>query len=285
MVHLRFDGDSEGKKIWLEDRKEEEDLIVAFSELLLQAWKHDEAVTSAARNVELRQAEEREVCRAADREFQARASVRAPVEAAAEAAGRPRISAANAAAWQPPDVYARGADGAYLHLVETRRYSSTINSPHRGILSQDEHEALPEHERELCKWRSCTHKSRAPPCERHCRCKGFRKLTREFQGRSVVVGVHSDCQFVEKRTVESWINLSEPILWYWQMTGDTFYGGIRKIDKVLGFEELYGSLEAALCFTKAHVRKYNEQVQNWRDMCASAQSGGKAARKRKVAVV
>ena len=99
------------------------------------------------------------------------------------------------------------------------------------------------------------------------------------------MGVRSECQFVEERTIESWINLSEPILWYWQMTGDTFYGGIRKFDKVLGFEELYGSLKAALCFTKAHVRKYEVQVQKWRDMCATVeQSGRKAAGKRKAAV-
>ena len=41
----------------------------------------------------------------------------------------------------------------------------------------------------------------------------------------------------------------------------------------------------ALCFTKAHVRKYEVQVQKWRDMCATVeQSGRKAAGKRKAAV-
>ena len=168
-------------------------------------------------------------------------------------------------------------DGVYHYLVERREYRPNINSRFGGrplfhLFSQEEYEALPEEEKVLCQQERCTHKSRPPPCEGHCRCKGFSKLTRKLGGKVITVGVRSDCQFEELRTVMRWVSLSEPILWYWQMTGDTFYGGIKESRHNHDF--LYQSLDEALCFTKIHVKRYNAQVREWQAM-RSANGNGK----------
>jgi hypothetical protein len=262
-------------QIFHNNRRMEIEAISEFATLIRAVWEHNAAVTSAARNVKMKEAETRQKLLLAAKEFKARASVRAEVEAAAAAARRPRMTAANAGDWKPPDIYARNTDGLYLYLVERREYRPNINSrfgsrPLFHLFSQEEYEALPEDEKVLCQKERCTHKSRPPPCKGHCRCKGFSKQTRELDGKVMTVGVRSSCQFEEERTVERWVSLSEPILWYWQMTGDTFYGGIKD------GHILYQSLDEALCFTKIHVKRYNAQVIEWQ---AVRNAKGKGKRK------
>eukprot|EP00966_Prymnesium_polylepis_P285570 6596390-Prymnesium_polylepis.1 len=38
-----------------------------------------------------------------------------------------------------------------------------------------------------------------------------------------LIEVRAKCQFFEQRTVTKWRDLSDPILWYWQMTGDVWH--------------------------------------------------------------
>eukprot|EP00966_Prymnesium_polylepis_P303644 7014225-Prymnesium_polylepis.1 len=54
-----------------------------------------------------------------------------------------------------------------------------------------------------------------------------------------LVEVRTKCQFYQRRTVTaSWRDLSDPILWYWQMTGDTWYTEPEGQADALSFSEL-----------------------------------------------
>jgi len=178
--------------------------------------------------------------------------------------------------------------------VESRAFHPSFGS--RGALSTTEYEALPECERVLCQRDRCTHKSEFPICRRHCRCPGFRKLTREIvdgsmtvdddgslvaRERTVTVECRADCRYLEVRSIQRWKPLSAPIIWYWQMTGDTFYGD----SGTSAYDLAHNSLETELRFINVHETRYQAQVEAWRTLCGGASSSGMqtAGGKRKLA--
>ena len=75
------------------------------------------------------------------RHFEYRSRFAIAVEAEAAASGRPRITPANAAEWEPPDFRARDGNGECIYLVESRAFHPSFGS--RGALSTAEYEALP----------------------------------------------------------------------------------------------------------------------------------------------
>ena len=291
-VHLRFQGDGAARRSWLHERAKEAELVEEF-ESLIRTWSlHDAAVGRAAHNVKLRADEaqqqralaaEKEAAK--QRQCDARASARLRVEAAAAAVGRSHIIKLNASKWPPPDIMARGSDGECLHVIEDVRYECTRRGPvqlddGRWVyrLSREQFEALPEDERVLCQRDRCPHKKERPQCERHCKCKGFEKLMSAARYSKVgglimkphLVEVRTKCQFYERRTVTAWRDLSDPILWYWQMTGDTWYA------------EPEGQADA-LSVSDRSVKHYEAQVQAWHALREGGNaSSSKAAGKRKL---
>ena len=94
-----------------QERKAAEAAATAAARAAADAARAEERVREAERN----RLEQQEKQRLHDAEC-------ARVAAAASEAGRPRISAANAADWEPPQLEARGADGECLYLIEERQY-------------------------------------------------------------------------------------------------------------------------------------------------------------------
>ena len=295
----------ESMDAWLDQLAEEERFITLFQNEIRLLWQHNSAVRSLQRKREEKVSEAREQAaeearrKAAaeareQRHFEYRSRFAIAVEAEAAASGRPRITPANAAEWEPPDFRARDGNGECIYFVESRAFHPSFGS--MGALSTAEYEALPECERVLCQRDRCTHKSEFPICRRHCRCPGFRKLTREITDGSMTVDddgslvarkrtvtdeCRADCRYLEVRSIQRWKPLSAPIIWYWQMTGDTFYGD----SGTSGYDLAHNSLETELRFINVHETRYQAQVEAWRTLRGGASSSGMktAGGKRKLA--
>ena len=281
-IHFRFEGDCPARRSWLDERKHEAELIDEFASLIRTWMLHDEAVRRlVAGNVALK-AEEVQKMRARDaekaaarqRQYDSRASARVRVEAAAAAAGRSRIIKLNASKWPPPDIKARGSNGECLYVIEKISYPVTCGGKFQlndgtwtASLSREEFQALPEEERILCQKDRCTHKAVHPQCRGHCKCKGFEKImSKEIRSskppyavlhKPTFLHMWAGCRFYEQHKITEWIDLSDPILWYWQMTGDTWYvEGNRYTEK-----------RDMLSFNDRSVKCYEAQVQAWRELC------------------
>ena len=150
----------------------------------------------------------------------------ARVAAAASEAGRPRISAANAADWEQPQLEARGADGECLYLIEERQYyglrrqlgsyRNTNGFLLEHYLTHEQFCALPPSEQVLCRGYECKHKSQYPKCRRHCRCDGYelRDITRQVpDGRKVVLRteIKYDCLWRKLTLVQKDVTAFRPL--------------------------------------------------------------------------
>ena len=240
-VRFRFEGDSDERQRWLQLRRQEMQMEAAAE----QERKAAEAAATAAARAAADAARAEERVREAERnrlEQQEKQRLHDPecarVAAAASEAGRPRISAANAADWEQPQLEARGADGECLYLIEERQYyglrrqlgsyRNTNGFLLEHYLTHEQFCALPPSEQVLCRGYECKHKSQYPKCRLHCRCDGYelRDITRQVpDGRKVVLRteIKYDCLWRKIRGHPIAIDLSAAVLWYWQMTGDVWY--------------------------------------------------------------
>lgn len=284
-VQLRFEGDTERRRAWLRQREQARTVLAEWQERKeslmkrLKAWEREQE--AAKRRAEEEEEEER------------RRVELARVGAAAAAAGRPPISAENAAEWPPPDFDARGDDGEVLHVVERRLYRPTMTFG--PPLTREEFDALPAEKRVLCQQHLCAHKAqkheRWPRCQRHCRCEGYELVaTPRSTGPQFDYMVRSSCRYYESRTILSVIDLSEPILWYWQMTGEVWYDlgmypwgwsryDVWPLPNDPDVSRRRG--EKALQFGERVERAYATQVAAWHALQGSERAAGKQPMKRK----
>ena len=100
-------------------------------------------------------------------------------------------------------------------------------------------------------------------------CDGYerRDITRQMlDGREVILRteIKYDCQWREMRSHPVAIDVSEAVLWYWQMTGDVWYSSAAAWSK----RRENGTLdrERAMWLSDAHKGKYNSQVTAWKGM-------------------
>ena len=293
-VRFRFEGDSDERRAWLAERARECNTLTELEKRQQQLMEAFHAHMTQRRAEEQRRREEREQV-VLQKEC-------ARVEAAAAQAGRPRITPENAAAWSPPEMHARGDDGVSLHLIEERRYYPRRSSGGHW-LTREQLMRLPASERHLCLSERCPHEGKLLPhegmrwlnqrdrvCMSHCQCAGYsrtlihRPMPHVDHEKDVVTSVenHSDCRFIERRVVTSVIDLSAPVLWYWQMTGSIFYD-FHLLSR-LGTGSLDVVVAQALQRCVGHSGEqtlYERQVDAWREMRGQASSS--TAKRRRAA--
>ena len=148
-------------------------------------------------------------------------------------------------------------------------------------LSRAEYERLPAAQRALCQSASCTHTPRRgqqfPDCRGHCRCPGFEKV-KVRDGFGTHIDVRRACQYRVRRKERRVLDLSAPILWYWQITGESIFTDMGLNVSRQRLLEL-SSDDGGRGLGFALERQYNVKAQAWRDVHAPS----KRSKKRKCA--